>query len=64
MVEPTNELIYRTLQQIQETLAGHTRRFERLERNIEELRRLRRPRWVSQCMPTFVTRTRESGWTS
>ena len=47
MVEATSELIFRTLQQIQETLAehtrllqDHTRRFEKLDRTIDNLTQL------------------------
>ena len=39
MVEATNELMYRTLQQIQETLAEHTRRFDSIDRRFEKLDR-------------------------
>lgn len=40
MVEATNELIYRTLQQVQETLTQHTRLLEDLTRPFEKLDRI------------------------
>ena len=35
MVQATSELIYRTLQQMQETMADHTRRFEAMDRRFD-----------------------------
>ena len=37
MVEPTNEMLLRTLQQVQNTLGEHTRRFDSVDRRYEKL---------------------------
>ncbi len=39
MVEATNELIYRTLQQVQAGLSELTKRFDQLERRFDKLER-------------------------